>query len=75
MDLSSLTFVKRQRCGGCDEPLMPGENWGCAHAWIPIHGFSEMVVELHQHVHIRCATGHVKFLALSTLGRARVECN
>lgn len=75
MDLSEITFVKRQRCGGCGEPIMDGENWGCAHAWIPISGFVEMVVELHEHVHIRCAKGHVKWLALSRLGRATAHLN
>lgn len=75
MDLDDFVFTKQQKCGACGEPLNQGDNWGCAHAWVPISGFVEMVVELHQHVHIRCAEGFVKWMALSKLGNARVGLN
>lgn len=71
-------FVRRateQDCDGCGLPIMPGENWGCAHAFVPVMGFIPMTVELHQHVHIGCAEGDVKWLALSSLGRSTAGSN
>ena len=69
-----LEFKKQEKCAGCGGPLNQGDNWGCAHAWIPVDGLP-MMVELHSHVHIRCATGGVKMLALSALGRSRLGLN
>lgn len=67
-------FTKQQRCGECHEPLNQGDNWGCAHSWVPIMGMP-MTVELHQHLHVGCANGFVKLLVLSHLGRSRVGFN
>lgn len=76
MDPSDVKFTKSQRCGICDLPIQDGvDNWGCAHAWVPVEGPVLMTVELHQHVHIGCADGVVKMLALSALGRSRLGAN
>lgn len=67
-------FTRQQRCGSCDGPLNPGDNWGCARAWVPINGLP-LSVELHQHVHIGCVDGYVRILALGNLLRQRVGLN
>lgn len=68
-------FRRQQPCALCDLPLSPGENWGCVNVNIPIFGAVEMVVQVHKHVHIRCSSGYVKWLALGALGRATAEMN
>lgn len=42
---------------------------------VPVFGIIGAFVELHQHVHIGCAQGIVKWLALGALGRARLGAN
>jgi len=69
------TFTKQQRCSQCGDPLNQGDNWGCARMLVPFFGLPTVFVEVHEHVHIGCATGHVKWLALANLGHNRAELN
>lgn len=74
MDPSELLFTKQQRCGLCEEAIHQGDNWGCVNTMLEIFG-GVGAIHVHKHVHIRCATGYVKWLALGALGRATRELN
>lgn len=68
-------FTKQEKCAQCGGPLNQGENWGCARAFVPVMAFVDMVVEIHQHVHIGCVHGQMRVLALGNLLRQRVGWN
>jgi hypothetical protein len=59
-------FVVARKCAECKSTLDPDDNWACVKGLIPIFGgIGEVFV--HQHIHIGCAQGDLKWLALRAI--------
>lgn len=59
-------FEVKKKCASCKGPLDPDQNWTCIRAIVAIFGGVGEII-IHQHIHIGCAEGDMKWLALRSM--------